>query len=79
MPRNFVCRLQSLFVCRVQGFFLGGCVDILFTVGIFVLCSVRIHFLCRVGRDCNLCQESEFILFAVHFIFRDEQLSVICG
>ena len=48
---------------------MGGCVDILFAVWGFILFA-ELH--------CTLiCHKSEFILLAVHFILRDEQVFVM--
>ena len=56
--------MQRYFVCGVQRFFglqCFGCV--------LVQCAGYILF---SEWDCILCQELEFILFAVHFILQDE-------
>ena len=66
----FCLRCAKSFLLAGCEDFLGGCVDILFAVWGFILFEAW---------DCILCHESEFILFAVHFILRDEQLFVICG
>ena len=76
----------NIFCLQGAGIFLGGCVDILFAVWRFILFAAwgfilfeAWGFILFEAWDCILCHESEFILFAVHFILRDEQLFVICG
>ena len=66
--------LNFLFGTRI---FLGVCGFTLFAVCedfFFLVCAMTFCLQCGIV----LCQELEF-LFAVHFIFRDEQLFVICG
>ena len=44
-----------------------------------LFCLQCAGFILFLEWDCILCRELEFILFAVHFSLRDEQLFVICG
>ena len=68
------------------------CEEFFFFFFFFFLCAVTVCLQCGdlfclqcagfilfSEWDCILCQELEFILFAVHLILRDEKLFVICG
>ena len=65
--------IKSFFVCSVRGII----------IIIFLVCAMTFCLQCEdllfSEWDYILCQELEFILFAVHLILRDEKLFVICG
>ena len=55
------------------------CEDFSFCVCAITFCLQCAGFILFAEWDCILCQDLEFILFAVHLILRYEQLFVICG
>ena len=65
-------------MCEDFFFSFGVCGDILLQCG-DLFCLQCAGFILFSEWDCILCQELEFILFAVHLILRDEKLFVICG
>ena len=73
--------MRRYFVCRDQKFFCLQCERNYYYY--FLVCAMTFCLQCEdllfSEWDYILCQELEFILFAVHLILRDEKLFVICG
>ena len=61
----------------MQTFFRLHCARTFFLVCAMTFCLQCAGFILFSEQDCNLCQELGFILLAVHFILRVEQLFVI--